>query len=56
MQTVLGRADLHSITEEVNHSKERDTYTKWKDKDWFEKGDYACVKLRLTTLKPLPLL
>ena len=28
MQTVLGRIDVHSITEEVNCSKERGTYTK----------------------------
>ena len=40
-QTVLGRVDVHSITEEVNCSKERRIYTKWKDKDRFEIGDYA---------------
>ena len=33
VQTVLGRVDVHLITEEVNRSKERGTYTKWKDKD-----------------------
>ena len=29
VQTVLGRVDVHSITEEVNRNKERGTYTKW---------------------------
>ena len=43
VQTVLGGVDVPSITEEVNHSKERDTYTKWKDEDRFEIGDYARV-------------
>ena len=27
VQTVLGRVDVHSITEKVNRSKERGTYT-----------------------------
>ena len=36
MQTVLGRVDVHLITEEVNHGKERGNYTKWKDEDRFE--------------------
>ena len=44
VQTVLGRADIHSVTEEVNRSKERGTYTKWKDEDRFKIGDYARVK------------
>ena len=43
VQTVLGIVDVHLITEEVNCSKERGTYTKWKDKDRFEIGDYAGV-------------
>ena len=43
VQTVLGRVDVHLITEEVNRSKERGTYTKWKDKDRFEIGDYTGV-------------
>ena len=28
VQTVLGGVDVPSVTEEVNRSKERDTYTK----------------------------
>ena len=31
LQTILGRVDVHSITEEVNRSKERGTFTKWKE-------------------------
>ena len=41
--TVLDIVDVHSFTEEVNRSKERGTYAKWKDEDWFEKRDYARV-------------
>ena len=33
VQTVLGRVDVHSVTEEVNRSKERGTYTKWRGED-----------------------
>ena len=43
VQTVLGRIDIHSITEEVNRSKETGTYTKWKDDDRFEISDYERV-------------
>ena len=43
VQAVLGRVNVHSIKEEVNRSKERGTYTKKKDEDRFEIGDYAHV-------------
>ena len=43
VQTVLGKVYVHWITEEVNRSKERGTYTKWKVEDRFEIGDYARV-------------
>ena len=55
-QTVLDRVDVHSITEEVNRSKEIDTYTKWKEEDRFEISDYIRVNgnsaaLRIYKLK-----
>ena len=43
VQTILGRVDVHSVMEEVIRSKERGTYTKWKDEDLFEIGDYVRV-------------
>ena len=43
VQTVIGRVDVHSVMEEVNRSKERGTYTKWKEEDRFEIGDYVLV-------------
>ena len=43
VQIVLGRIDIHSITEEVIRSKETGTYTKWKDDDRFEISDYERV-------------
>ena len=41
VQTILGRVD--SVMKEVIRSKERGTYTKWKDEDLFEIGDYVRV-------------
>ena len=43
VQTVLGRVGVRSITEEVNRSKERGSYTKWIHENQFEIGDYARV-------------
>ena len=43
VETVLGKVDVHSVTEEVNLSKERGTYIKLKDDDRFEIGDYVRV-------------
>ena len=43
VQTVIGKVDAHWVTEEVNRSKERGTYTKWKVEDRFQIGDYASV-------------
>ena len=51
VQTVLGRVDIHSVTEKVNPGKERGTYTKWKDKDRLKIGDYARVNDNSTTLR-----
>ena len=43
VQTVLGRVGVHSITEEVNCSKERGTYTKRIHENQFEIGGYESV-------------
>ena len=56
VQAVLDRVEVHSITEEVNRSKEAGTYSKWKDENRFEISDYVSVNgnsaaLRIYKLK-----
>ena len=51
VQTVRGRVEVHSITEEINHSKGTGTYTKWKDEDQFEVSDYVRVNCNSAALQ-----
>ena len=51
VQAVLDRVEVHSITEEVNLSKEASTYSKWKDEDRFEISDYVRVNGNSTALR-----
>ena len=51
VQTVLGRVDVLSVTEEVNRSKEIGTYSKWRGEDRFEIGDYTRKNVNLAALQ-----
>ena len=51
VQTVLGRVDVPSVTEEVNRSKERGTYSEWRGEERFEIGDYARKNDNLAALR-----
>ena len=51
VQTVLGRVDVPSVTEEVNRSKERGTYSEWRGEDRFEIGDYTRKNGNLAALR-----
>ena len=51
VQTVLGRVDVLSVTKEVNRSKERGTYSKWRGEDRFEIGNYTRKNSNLAALR-----